>query len=1184
MNPAIANLTYKFSISFVIVALLFQSMSPAVGAAAQAAATNPADGPALSSIEGMTLGSEIAPDERASDSPVPDFGEQVAAQANARPAEAVPLRLKAFAVPAIYIPGKPLQIQWAINGLATPSADAGQPGAAGSGPQLSIQSPAGLTPSDPALKAAMSDQGLLNVPDGNLAGGQAAWTVGASAKFPLNFTLTLTQAGQIVDQENVLVDIGRFDIAASGGSINANDGWVKINVPAGAVTQALTFDVRSPSPQEMPPVSLTGYPVEIVAVGKADGQDIKHFSQPISIQMQYDPDKLPYPNSQDSLTLYYYNPQLFDWFPLPTMVDTVNHTLTAQSDHLTVFDYKANNWQTDSLPTVDSFKVSDFTGAASYNLSMWTPPGPGGLQPSISLNYNSQVIDESSAYSQASWVGMGWALDTGSITRNMHDTDDDPTDDTFSISVGGISGTLLPVGQSGSVTTFKTADDSFAKIQFDDTKDSGGNTTSTWTVWGKDGKKYVFDTRLNTNKTESCAKQYQIDQPLNGGITWQWELTSVTDTTNADQTPMSYTYTFEQKPGSVQVGGKTYNCQNIIAAYPDTITYPNGKYRVRFELEERKDYREAWEDPNSRSLFGKQRLKTIWVERSPSGGWGSDTVALRRYDLTYAPDSPSNGGIYPNFAWDAKTLARTLTLLGVQEKSGNATSCSVIGSCLPPVTFIYQDGNTDNNNFNNLHVKVIDNGQGGKVQMEYQRWYYYDDLNDDLRSLLNAFGKDECNLYKKSTNWTSWTGSSVVCSGVSPSTLNVTGVAQHDVPENVSKPGGRFRYGIDLSVAADTTVTYGFIDTGANKSVIHTDSNLAAGGHTLQADFEMPADYNPLNTKLQLSCSSQCQITMIQFQLMPSFWRVTKRMIKDAVTGRSAAFTYHYDNAAPNTQQTSAVIAKLTDQTHVDWNTALYTPRLREFRGHAMTQVVDPNNLANVTWYYQSDALKGRAYHTLTEKQSFYDGFEDSATIDTDQWTPSTGTTLKVPNSFNIPYAEDDGTVYSTTSATTWAESLTRKAPLGNGQVAVAHFRLSGASAQGEVGLVSSAGQFFGLFVQSKNEKQMVYLQNAKGNMLISADPDKWCVVELFVDRSNGFRLRVWQEDNPATSAEITLPMPADTWTFRERVNSAVPGSVSTLSIDAYFEGTPYAESETSYITDITTPAAARTGTEYDTI
>jgi len=51
--------------------------------------------------------------------------------------------------------------------------------------------------------------------------------------------------------------------------------------------------------------------------------------------------------------------------------------------------------------TPGSFAVSP-AGAATYSMPIWAPPGPNGLQPNISLNYNSQ--------SRAGIVGVGWNL------------------------------------------------------------------------------------------------------------------------------------------------------------------------------------------------------------------------------------------------------------------------------------------------------------------------------------------------------------------------------------------------------------------------------------------------------------------------------------------------------------------------------------------------------------------------------------------------------------------------------------------------------------------------------------------------------------------------------------------------------------------------------------------------------
>jgi len=612
--------------------------------------------------------------------------------------------LSVKANPQLIIPDTPISIEWTIKGWEDISNKAGL--------SAILQFPADLKTSDTsALITTEGDESSMQLPISD-AEGKSSFSLGEKppASFLIDISIQASDSS-LVANSILLTQPSLEAIAGKDNHLVSKDEKVTLDFPAKSLTESLCLDVRDPSPSSITGYSLSGRPVEIVAVGMSSKKNISKFIEPFTLTMKYDPEHL-YGGSVEDLAIYYYEETIDDWLPIPTTVDQENQTLTAQVDHLTVFDYQANSWQGYRLPTIDRAQVSGNSGAATYQMSFWLPPATGSFAPALTLNYNSQIIDSSSAFTQASWVGAGWSLDTGYIERNMHGTNTDLSDDTFQLILGGVSNTLLPISTSGTVTNYATAEMNYQFIKFD-------SSTKAWTIKDQAGTTYKLEFPTITNASNAC-----VPNSADLNLTWRWSLTSV-----KDKFLNTFTYNYENQMKS----GST-TCLNEIAVYPTSIIYPNNHYKINFPRESRSDYQTSWEGNDSKVFFQNERLDTVKIKYFTNNTW----VTIRQYDFTYSAGTTNQ--VYPDFTW-AKG-GRTSTLVGVKEVSGDGSAN------LPATQFTYSD---------KMHLTKVDNSQGGSVSFTYERWTYLDDVNDDLWSLYTVFGEDECTS-SIGTAWYALTG------------------------------------------------------------------------------------------------------------------------------------------------------------------------------------------------------------------------------------------------------------------------------------------------------------------------------------------------------------------------------------------------------------------------------------------
>ncbi|WP_369233805.1 HYD1 signature containing ADP-ribosyltransferase family protein [Streptomyces sp. R21] len=154
------------------------------------------------------------------------------------------------------------------------------------------------------------------------------------------------------------------------------------------------------------------------------------------------------------------------------------------------------------LSPSSQWSVDTKSGAFTWSYPMNAPPVPGGLQPSVSLGYNSQSIDGQTATTnnQGSWVGQGFSYEPGYIERRYKPCADDGHDDTNGDEcwafdnatlalAGGASGEIIKDDTTGA---WRISSDDNSKVEHLTGTTNGDNNGEYWKVTTADGTQYFF--------------------------------------------------------------------------------------------------------------------------------------------------------------------------------------------------------------------------------------------------------------------------------------------------------------------------------------------------------------------------------------------------------------------------------------------------------------------------------------------------------------------------------------------------------------------------------------------------------------------------------------------------------------------------------------------------------------------
>ena len=298
-----------------VIFLLFSAASPAIALDLSEVYKSSGQGPIESND--MSMGLTIGENSNTKEfNNVPILSEQIAQQAQETAEEEV-LQLNLSAEPAIYIPNKPIRIKWELEGkdIATLKKE---------GIEILARPPDGVIPVN--KKDAPETDGSLKIP-AVATQGTVIWEALDYAEFPLVFTFEARKNDEIIATNTIVIDQPLATTNRGQASkITSDDSKVKVNLPSNAVKNPLLMDIRYPSPNALPVAPLSWNPVEIIAVDSVTEKNVTKFDSAITIQIAYTEEDLR-GWAESDLSIFYYDPEINDWFPIETVVDTKNNIL-----------------------------------------------------------------------------------------------------------------------------------------------------------------------------------------------------------------------------------------------------------------------------------------------------------------------------------------------------------------------------------------------------------------------------------------------------------------------------------------------------------------------------------------------------------------------------------------------------------------------------------------------------------------------------------------------------------------------------------------------------------------------------------------------------------------------------------------------------------------------------------------
>ncbi len=384
----------------------------------------------------------------------------------------------------------------------------------------------------------------------------------------------------------------------------------------------------------------------------------------------------------------------------PTVTPTGRRRMSASTDAASFQGWK---------PSFNRPTVSLFRGAATYSTKIEVPAGRGGVQPDLTLNYNSSRVDGIFTWAESDWVGVGWAMGLPEVVRTGTYMDMN-SDASSSWYVRGTQFTLLLNGtgyelKAGPGVTNENAGRYYAKdapqIRIDLVNETAPHALGqTWYITMPNGISY----RLGYNQD---SEQVVGDQGDGSDFVYRWRMDQMRDRSGnlmeaSYRESQDYGFPLHNRASALEE--IRYN--NYIS---NGTTYWMTKVKFNLVTDSFDHHSNVPGVSERQALHSNGRIDSIEIQQM--------NTVMRRYQFTYAAGNVAGG---------SGSMGPMFRLTEIQQRNGDNSAG------LPSTKFTYTD--KENRYFDSTctvnceyrwatfaypRLTRIENGYGGKMEFDY---------------------------------------------------------------------------------------------------------------------------------------------------------------------------------------------------------------------------------------------------------------------------------------------------------------------------------------------------------------------------------------------------------------------------------------------------------------------------------